>query len=1127
MAVGDGFASAANDARGISRSVGTQISERSRSVVDQGRSMGEDLGDRLSEMRESLSERGGFGPKPETVTQGQVAVNDPRYTQAVRDVVAYLEGKLPSGQDTKSVMSQKFQSLKEGAGQLGDRTQSTLQDMLSNGRGRAPDMMSKLNERAEQASTMSQEFIGKVVERVQDRMASRNESSQTGGSGGDGGEPPAQPEDYWTRARELVQEILTHMDRKTEQLQDTLENLTLAQMAGDSDDPGALKRLGRGAASGLGGIMSFYGGMWKSAGNLASGGTGMLKNLAGKMFQGRNAKSDGIMDIYVKGHAKPAMLARDLRAGRYYDQETGDVVQRLDEVTGPVVDASGDIVISEFDIQEGLLVNNQGKSMMDRLGSITGGVTSYMTSPYRAIGALAGKVTDIGKNWMNKPRDVYVKGEERPRLLAVVMKNGGYLSEATKKPIRSINDIDGAVIDRQGNVVLTLEDMRQGLTDNRGRAIKGLLKGAGRLATGAVKGVSNYMVGSYKAMGRAAKGAVGLVTGRFGGQSGGEGPGSSGGGNEKQVKLLTEIRDILEERMEKPLRKGGWRSQLYGGKQLALPSPQKDAEFSKKSSKKEGGGIGSMLKKLLGGAGIGGGLGMGLDVGTDVGPTLDGPDRGDKPGKGKKPRGGKKGLFRKMFGGLKSIGGKAMRGLGTAARFAIPAVTAAVPAVASAAGTAASAAGGLLAGAGTAIAGILSAPVLLAGAAIAGVGAAGYFAYKHFSRKPDGPLHRVRLAQYGADPDNKDHVGKISGLEDAMGDEVQFEGKRLARLGGGIDLEEAMEDFGVDLEDEVAVANWLMWFQERFKPVYLSHAVVAKDMIDSSDLTDTEDMDKERKRDYLRRTQFYGDQMPYGSASPFEGVTSLTGEGKVNLELTAALKTLPEPTKLQRMDEAADVEARRLMGQSPTPLPDVISGPNPQKTRENMATAQRDRRGRPIRFGRAARSPARPSPLATTTAVTAATASVINDDSSTVVRSTGPLATTDTPSADRRMSAESEAIATSRQSPAEQEAAARVEDQRVRQDKVARQTAVQSAASSTRVVSEMQRVASILQASHQTQQSMDKSLRNIDAYFAKLREQDEKRKRDEPSREKGLFDGLFDRDDQEVDPRAGLSMRRY
>lgn len=1085
MAAGDGIDRMSESAR----SMGTQIASRSQDAVSElssrSRESGEDLSKRLSELGQSLSEgtrnavqssRAGFGNVQATMGQGKDAMNDPRYTQAVRDVVAYLEGKMPDM----------------------DNAKSTLQDMLGRGRemtGTAREysagMMSKLNERTQQASSLSQEFIGKIVDRVQDRMAATESPIQTGGSGGDGTGSESGTGDYWTRARELIQEILTHMDRKTEQLQESLENLTLAQMAGDSDEPSALKRLGRGAASGLGGIMSFYGGIWKSVGNVASGGTGMLKNLTGKMFQGRGEQGDGIRDIYIQGHRRPALLARDLRAGRYFDQESGDVVQRLDEITGPVIDSNGDVVISEYDIQEGLLVDGQGKSMMDRLGGIASGFTSYMTSPWRMAFGAGRKILDVGKNWMNKPRDIYVKGEERPRLLAVVMKNGGYLSQATGKVIRSIKDIDGAVVDRQGNVVLTLEDMRYGLTDNRGKAIKGLLRGAKNLTVGAAKGIGNYLTGSYKAMGRGLKGAANLVTGR-----GGEGRSGSGDGGKKQIELLQDIRDMLDERLEKPLRKGGWRSQLYGDEPKALPAPSSKAGRKAAGAAAAGGGLTGLLKKMFGGDDDGG---FGMDVGMDMDF-----ERGDRDDDDRRRRRNKrpKGRMGRMWQGIKSLGGKAIRGIGSAARFAIPAAATAAPAIASAAGTVASGAGSLLAGLGSAIAGVVSAPVVLAGAAVAAVGAGAYFAYKHFSRKPDGPLHRVRLAQYGADPDNKEHVGKISGLEEAMSEEVQFDGKRLASLGSGIDLEEVMEDFGVDLEDEVAVNRWLVWFQQRFKPVYLSHALVAKDMIDETDLTETEDMDDDRKRTYLRRTQFTGDQKPYGNVSPFEDMDSLAGEAKVRLELTNALAKLPAPTKAQQMEEAAEAEVERSNGRTPTPMPDVGMVPDVRQMKKTVLA--------PVRSGangRPARGVQRPTQMA------AASSAQAMMTTPTPEVGSQPTSTTEAKAKQDRQVAESKASERAQQSQtsADMEAAASVENQRARQEKVARQTAVQSAAASNRVVSEMQRVASILASSHQTQKSMDKSLKNIDAYFQKVQQTETEQRRasdnDRSVRDQRVSDG--------------------
>lgn len=161
----------------------------------------------------------------------------------------------------------------------------------------------------------------------------------------------------------------------------------------------------------------------------------------------------------------------------------------------------------------------------------------------------------------------------------------------------------------------------------------------------------------------------------------------------------------------------------------------------------------------------------------------------------------------------------------------------------------------------------------------------------------------------------------------------------------------------------------------------------------------------------------------------------------------------------------------------------------------------------------------------TATAATTAASVATNAQTSDVTRSTGPIGMTDTPSPDSRLIAESAANDKARRTSAEDEAAKRVDDQRTREAKVARQTAMQSTATSTRMVSEMQRVASILSASHKTQVSMDNSLRNIDAYFQKLRKDEKEAERNEVVNDKGLLDDWFGGDKDET-PGAALSFRR-
>ena len=113
------------------------------------------------------------------------------------------------------------------------------------------------------------------------------------------------------------------------------------------------------------------------------------------------------------------------------------------------------------------------------------------------------------------------------------------------------------------------------------------------------------------------------------------------------------------------------------------------------------------------------------------------------------PNGAPKGVLGKL-GGLLGRGAMLLPGAGM---------------VASAVGGVAASAGSMLAGAGAAIGGLLSAPVLLGAAAIAAVGFVGWLAYKKLYKVPKGPIHKIRLAQYGVDPNNKKHLAMLTGFE--------------------------------------------------------------------------------------------------------------------------------------------------------------------------------------------------------------------------------------------------------------------------------------------------------------------------------------------------------------------------
>lgn len=67
----------------------------------------------------------------------------------------------------------------------------------------------------------------------------------------------------------------------------------------------------------------------------------------------------------------------------------------------------------------------------------------------------------VGMDGARGFRDVYLKGEMLPRLSAWKLKAGEYKDQATGKVIKSWKDISGAVVDLQGNVILTAEEAKK------------------------------------------------------------------------------------------------------------------------------------------------------------------------------------------------------------------------------------------------------------------------------------------------------------------------------------------------------------------------------------------------------------------------------------------------------------------------------------------------------------------------------------------------------------------------------------------------------------------------------------------------------------------------------------------
>lgn len=579
------------------------------------------------------------------------------------------------------------------------------------------------------------------------------------------------------------------------------------------------KKTGRVLSKISGGVSDFYTGSFRMAGGVLSGTGQMGRNILGRLFS-RKTEFATVADVYVKGKDTPSLEARKMLDGEYRDSITGKVIKQINDLSdlkGDIVDASGNIVATAKELSEGIF-DNVGRKIGGSgiLSSLKNTVTSASSkffgiwgktaaSPFKLLSKMKSTVTDL----VNRPIDIYVKGEEHPRLLAVVMKNGGYVSSITSKPIFKILDIDGDVLDKQGNVVLSLSDMTKGLVDVNGRPVEflkrlasramSLMKLPIRMAGWGIKKAKDLLSGGANILGR----ITGGITDSFGLTSSKQSLEKA----DKQITVLEEIRDILKEQSPgknrwdnsgSGFRDGSWQEKLASRKEK---DPESTDEEKKTEKESPIGKLGNMLKGFLAGLipGMGGGGLVDGDVNIMGLPSF---------GRGAKAA-GKKGLLSRGLGALRNSRVAGM--LGTAGRAVGGAAAAKM------------AAGGIL-GKGLAIgAGILSLPILAKVAIIGGTAALGYYAYKRLTRIALDPMGKVRFIQYGVRNDDQSQLAKVLYLEDQLSKFVSINNGEVSLDAKGLELEKLAKGFGVDTNNPYHAQNFGEWFTKRFLPIYLHH----------------------------------------------------------------------------------------------------------------------------------------------------------------------------------------------------------------------------------------------------------------------------------------------------------------
>lgn len=839
-----------------------RLADQPQQWMEQGREMGRAAGDGLSQMQGNLQTR----------FSGEGSVKS-RFDRAYGNVGGGLEGIRDRLMEPDFDLSEFFgKDAANDPRQLLAALQKASEDTLQ--RLEQLDVGTKVQSLTADVSSGTRSVLALLKDKIDNTKLPSYKSNVTDDSAGG----PPQSSDFWSQAWDMLTNLKGHMDEKTGQLIEAMGSLG----GGGAGQPGMFKRLGGKAMDGLGGVASYYGKAFSGMGSILKGGGqgvgGILKGLGGRlggMVRGKDrGAEDPIVDIYLEGQETPVMLARDLRQGLFFDRASLEPVYRISDIEGAVVDDNENTVVTDEDVAEGRLYTLDGKKVKSGiLGKLGKGYLNYATMPTRMLFTGAKKIGQYLVDKAKEPQDIYVKGEDTPRLLAVVMKNGGYLSKATQEPIMSPQDIDGAVINLEGQTLITEAELRNpGIVNARGKAIRAVGSGLGEAASKVGSLLGSY----YKGVWNAGKSVVGGIGNMLGFGEGKEG-GLFGGGGKKQVEWLEKIYSLLDERIAKPekeVREGSW-NQLMAEEDDASVDPN-DPRSLADSKKGIGGGLLSMIAGAAGGLfdklnpfGGDGGIGVDVDVplGRDGREQSRSQDRKARNKAGRNP--GKKGFLGKLWSGAKSVG-----------KYVAPLAIGA---------------GKLAATAAAGVGSVISAPVALTGAAIAAVGVGGYMLYKNFANDPEGPLHRFRLRQYGIDPESGDPVARINALEDKLEGEVNLGGGQPS-LNQGVDPKELLEICGVDEEDRQAVHNWANWFQLRFKPVFLSHMAVLNSLGSGVSLADVDDdLDESLKSTYLKRVHFKeGADGPYRATSyvPFDDIDGLSGPAEVQAAYDKAMEVV-------------------------------------------------------------------------------------------------------------------------------------------------------------------------------------------------------------------------------------------
>ena len=188
-------------------------------------------------------------------------------------------------------------------------------------------------------------------------------------------------------------------------------------------------------------------------------------DLAMKLYDG----SADAVDIYLLDSTEsPRLTAVGFVNGDYIDKNTGRVCSSHHDITGPVVDKEGNVLLTLMEFDKGFCDKKGDPIEINVLKQYrnlakTEAVKAYNKYGKKHVDRLSKGMLDLTEKWQNmfdsSAVNVFVGDDKEPRLTAAGFKNRDYLSFVTKKPLKGWRDIDGPVMNKEGVFIITQGDL--------------------------------------------------------------------------------------------------------------------------------------------------------------------------------------------------------------------------------------------------------------------------------------------------------------------------------------------------------------------------------------------------------------------------------------------------------------------------------------------------------------------------------------------------------------------------------------------------------------------------------------------------------------------------------------------